>query len=135
MDWLLDLPSPIRYLLILPIEFGVVALIAITLKKFGVNIRTAWVQGIKNAFFTSLFFCLIIGIISIISVLGFNTSASNGLSTSYSIILVVVLFWFYFNLFSVKFKAGQELLDVTAIPIGWLFVTLGIISIAIGFLG
>lgn len=135
MDWLFDLPSPLRYLIILPAEFGIIALVMFGLKKVGVNIREAWLQGVKNAFFTSLVILAVVGLISVIPILGFGESTRNSLAISFGIIWSGIFLWFFFNLFSLRQKAGQTLLDVAPIPNRWLFFVIGIISIALGFSG
>ncbi len=135
MNWLFELPSPFRYLFVLPVEFGIIALVAFALKKIGVNVKTAWLQGIKNAFFTSLVMCVVGGAIAIIPLFGFGASTYDSLNISYGIMFGAIFCWAYFKLFSNKQKAGQELLDIAPIQNGVMFFIAGIIAIIIGMLG
>ena len=135
MDWFLELPSTVRFLFILPAEFGIIAAVMFALKKFGVNIRTPWLQGIKNAFFMSLLICGVVGLITIVFKVGFGKSTSNGFAISFGILGSAICFWFFFNLFSVRQKAGQPLLDIAPIQNSWLFFAIGILAIGLGFSG
>jgi len=135
MDWLFDLSSPIRSLIILSVELGVALVIMLSLKKLGVNIRTTWLQGIKNGFFISLAFLAVVGLVSIIPILGFGETARSSLAISFGVIWCGGFLWFFFNLFSFKQKAGQTLLDIAPIPNGWLFFVIGIVAVILGFSG
>ncbi|MFN8414451.1 MAG: hypothetical protein U0Z26_18875 [Anaerolineales bacterium] len=135
MNWLFDLPSPLKYLTILSTEFGTIALVMYVLKKFGMNVREVWLQGMKNAFFTSLAMLAVVGLISAIPILGFSSSTRNSLAISFGIIWSGIFLWFFLNLFSFRQKAGQVLLDVAPIQNGWLFFVTGIIMIILGFSG
>ena len=135
MDWLLDLPSPLRSLIILPAEFGILALVLLGLKKIGVNIRDTWLQGAKNAFFVSLTIVALVGAIAMIPIQGFGESTQDRLAISFGVIWVAVFCWAYFSLFSSRQKAGQELLDVAPNQNGTIISLIGIGSIVIGLFG
>ena len=102
MDWLSELPTPLMIGTIVIVEAGIIALVLFILQKIGVNVtgglpKTAWLQGVKNAFFTMLLMGAIIGGIAIIPIFGFGQSIKNGFIISFGIIWAAIYVWFLFT--------------------------------------
>jgi hypothetical protein len=121
--------------LLLPALSGMVVLVSLVLKKLGVNISATWLQGIKNAFFAFLIVGVLAGTIALFQKFWLGQSAHNELAISYEILFSITIFWLYFNLFSLKQKAGRELLDIAPFPVGCLTAIIGAVSTVFGFLG
>ncbi|MEK6753265.1 MAG: DUF5673 domain-containing protein [Chloroflexota bacterium] len=140
MDWLIELPTPLMIGTIVIVEVGIIALVLFALQKFGVNIsgglpKTAWLQGLKNAFFTMLIMGAVIGGIAIIPIFGFGQSIKNGFIISFGAIWAAIYVWLIFTWISRGKKSGRMLLHVISLPNRWLFLVFGIISIIAGFGG
>jgi hypothetical protein len=132
MNWISE---PLWWIPLLSVLCGVIALAALVLKKLGVNINAVWLQGIKNLFFVYLMIDVVVGAIALIQVFGFGKSTYHGFAISFEVLWGLAILWFYFNLFSLKRKAGRVLLDIAVVPVGCLFFIMGVVCIIIGFLG
>ncbi|MBK9211351.1 MAG: hypothetical protein IPL71_24910 [Anaerolineales bacterium] len=139
MNWLFDLPTSLRFGIIIAIDVGVVALIFFVLDKLGINIiglpKTVRQQAFKNAFFTLLIMVAVIGAIAILPFFGFGQSIKNGFIISLGVIWVAIYLWLIFTWVFREKKSGRMLIHVTSLPNRWLFLVLGVISIITGFSG
>jgi len=140
MNWLFELPRPLMIGIIIVVEVGIIALVLFVLQKLGINItgrlpKSAWLQGLKNAFFTMLIMGAVIGGIAIIPIFGYGQSLKNGFIISFGVIWAAIYVWLIFTWISHGKKSGRMLLHVTSLPNRWLFLVLGIISVIAGFGG
>src|SRR5512143_1546351 len=121
MDWLIDLPTPLFVGIIITVEFGIIALVLFVLQKFGVKVfggmpKAAWLQGLKNAFFTLAIMAIVVGGIALIPILIFRQSVRIGFSISLGILWIAIYVFFLFAWFSYRQKTGRVLLDVMPFP-------------------
>ncbi len=117
------------------ILFGAAALTAFILKKLGADAGATWERGLKRALFMTLIIGAMTGGIALIQIFGFGQSLEVGLSLSFWLIWITVLFWTYFTLFSSRLAAGQELLDIGPFPVWWAALIAGAASIWLAFMG